>query len=127
MVTKFTRATADAEFPENAGPQDPPRPCVSSDRGLRTRRASPRSRTPPRQEKGSAARSSAAEGVLPFRGDPHLPGDLGVAGVDDDDVSLPVLRRLVSAPRTLVLVADERTVPARLRNLHRQRHRLRFG
>src|SRR3989337_169417 len=57
--------------------------------------------------------------VLSVRRDRHLLRDVGVRVVHADDVALPVLRRLVPAPRTLVVLADERAVPTRPRNLLR--------
>src|SRR6266568_3373518 len=75
-----------------------------------------------RSESGSrnvtSANSANAEGELPVDMDAHLLRDLGPRVVHDDDVPLPVFRRLAAAQRTLVLVGHVTAVLARLRNLH---------
>src|SRR2546425_5410544 len=75
-----------------------------------------------RNESGSRnvalANSANAEGELPVDMDAHLLRDLGPRVVHDDDVPLPVFRRLAAAQRALVLVGHVTAVLARLRNLH---------
>src|SRR6267143_490368 len=62
----------------------------------------------------ASANSANAEGELPVDMDAHLLCDLGPWVIHDDHVALPVLRCLVPAQRTLVLVRDRGTVLARL-------------
>src|SRR5207247_4739007 len=75
-----------------------------------------------RRESGSrnvtAANSANAEGELPVDMDAHLLRDLGPLVVHDDDVPLPIFRRLAPAQGTLVLVGHVTAVLTRLRNLH---------
>src|SRR5881409_4326781 len=75
-----------------------------------------------RRESGSrnvtSANSANAEGELPVDMDAHLLRDLGPLVVHDDDVALPVFRRLASAQGALVFVGHVSAVLARLRNLH---------
>src|SRR2546425_5217695 len=75
-----------------------------------------------RRESGSRnvtlARSANAEGELPVDMDAHLLRDLGPLVVHDDDVALPVFRRLASAQGALVFVGHVTAILARLRNLY---------
>src|SRR5438552_1250150 len=75
-----------------------------------------------RRESGSrnvtSANSANAEGELPVDMDAHLLRDLGPLVVHDDDVPLPIFRRLAPAQGTLVLVGHVTAVLTRLRNLH---------
>src|SRR2546426_5266880 len=75
-----------------------------------------------RNESGSRnvalANSANAEGELSVDMDAHLLRDLGPRVVHDDDVPLPVFRRLAAAQGALVLVGHVTAVLARLRNLH---------
>src|SRR2546426_1432493 len=75
-----------------------------------------------RRDSGSrnltSANSANAEGELPVDMDAHLLRDLGPLVVHDDDVPLPVFRRLAAAQGALVLVGHVSAVLARLRNLH---------
>src|SRR5213593_1455430 len=75
-----------------------------------------------RSESGSrnvtSANSANAEGELPVDMDAHLLRDLGPLVVHDDDVPLPVLRRVAAAQGALVLVGHVTAVLARLRNLY---------
>src|SRR5436309_3773992 len=64
------------------------------------------------------ANSANAEGELPVDMDAHLLRDLGPLVVHDDDVPLPIFRRLAPAQGTLVLVGHVTAVLTRLRNLH---------
>src|SRR5207244_8567431 len=75
-----------------------------------------------RSESGSrnvtAANSANAEGELPVDMDAHLLRDLGPLVVHDDDVALPVFRRLAAAQGALVFVGHVSAVLARLRYLY---------
>src|SRR6266852_680833 len=75
-----------------------------------------------RRESGSRkvmlANSANAEGELPVDMDAHLLRDLGPLVVHDDDVALPVFRRLPAAQGALVFVGHVTAILARLRNLH---------
>src|SRR5213594_4929283 len=66
----------------------------------------------------TSANSANAEGELPVDMDAHLLRDLGPLVVHDDDVPLPVLRRVAAAQGALVLVGHVTAVLTRLRNLH---------
>src|SRR5437867_2758919 len=75
-----------------------------------------------RRESGSrnvaSANSANAEGELPVDMDAHLLRDLGPLVVHDDDVALPVFRRLAAAQWALVFVGHVSAVLARLRYLY---------
>src|SRR6059036_1455775 len=66
----------------------------------------------------TSANSANAEGELPVDMDAHLLRDLGPLVVHDDDVPLPVFRRLAAAQGALVFVGHVTAVLARLRNLY---------
>src|SRR5207245_1820285 len=74
-----------------------------------------------RRDSGSrnvtSANSANAEGELPVDMDAHLLRDLGPLVVHDDDVALPVLRRLAPAQVALVLVGHVTAVLACLWDL----------
>src|SRR5207249_10126516 len=65
-----------------------------------------------RRESGSrnvtSANSANAEGELPVDMDAHLLRDLGPLVVHDDDVPLPIFRRLAPAQGTLVRSEERR-------------------
>src|SRR5438552_6180233 len=75
-----------------------------------------------RRESGSrnvaSANSANAEGELPVDMDAHLLRDLGPLVVHDDDVALPVFRRLAAAQGALVFVGHVSSFLARLRYLY---------
>src|SRR2546425_474897 len=66
----------------------------------------------------TSANSANAEGELPVDMDAHLLRDLGPLVVHDDDVALPVFRRLAAAQGALVFVGHVSAVLARLRYLY---------
>src|SRR5205809_6470699 len=65
----------------------------------------------------TSANSANAEGELPVDMDAHLLRDLGALVVHDDDVALPVFRRLAAAQGALAFVVHLSAVLARLRYL----------
>src|SRR2546426_10316054 len=75
-----------------------------------------------RSESGSrnvtSANSANAEGELPVDMDAHLLRDLGSLVVHDDDVPLPVFRRVAAAQGALVLVGHVTADLAYLRELY---------
>src|SRR3989441_11213774 len=88
-------------------------PCVRAPIGQRRY-----SRSDSGSRNVTSANSANAEGELPVDMDAHLLRDLGPLVVHDDDVALPVFRRLAAAQGALVLVGHVTAILARLRNLH---------
>src|SRR3989449_326749 len=88
-------------------------PCVRAPIGQRRY-----SRSDSGSRNVTSANSANAEGEFPVDMDAHLLRDLGPLVVHDDDVPLPILRRLAAAQGALVLVGHVTAVLARLRNLH---------
>src|SRR5213594_4009149 len=88
-------------------------PCVRAPIGQRRY-----SRSDSGSRNVTSANSANAEGEFPVDMDAHLLRDLGPLVVHDDDVALPVFRRLAPAQGALVLVGHVTAVLARLRNLH---------
>src|SRR3989475_6804787 len=88
-------------------------PCVRAPIGQRRY-----SRSDSGSRNVTSANSANAEGEFPVDMDAHLLRDLGPLVVHDDDVALPVFRRLAAAQGAFVLVGHVTAVLARLRNLH---------
>src|SRR5213594_2509444 len=75
-----------------------------------------------RSESGSrnvtSANSANAEGELPVDMDAHLLRDLGPLVVHDDDVPLPVFRRLAAAQGYVIIVDHQRSEIAKKMGIH---------